>query len=133
MAERLDEHGDPLPPWGYLGTDSDYEMDLPTFVKQVRKDFRQDRKRLMRIAQDLLPEEKVLDLQLNGSYARGSPRPDSDIDVLISVRGPLDSEEIIDRLMGELNGIGGSYDIQVDRYFGGMGGTARRPAELIHE
>lgn len=82
------------------------DSDLGKFVQEVRADFERNKPRLLK---DAGPD--IVDIQLVGSYARGNPTEDSDIDLGITVREGVDINEAIEKLRGQLHGIGGVYDI----------------------
>lgn len=50
---------------------------------------------------------------LFGSYARGEARPDSDVDVLVVLRGPLDTYAEIKRLVPVAMGLWERYGLDV--------------------
>lgn len=50
---------------------------------------------------------------LFGSYARGEARPDSDVDVLVVLRGPLDTYAEIKRLVPVAMGLWEHYGLDV--------------------
>lgn len=54
---------------------------------------------------------------LFGSRARGEARPDSDIDVLIVVRGELDYGDLIRRTSGAISALSLQYDTVISRSF----------------
>ena len=54
---------------------------------------------------------------LFGSRARGEARPDSDIDVLVVVRGHFDYDEVIRRTSAVVSNLSLKYDIVISRAF----------------
>ena len=54
---------------------------------------------------------------LFGSRARGEPRPDSDVDVLVVVRGPIDYGDLIRRTSSVVSGLSLKYDTVISRAF----------------
>ncbi|MCC6020940.1 MAG: nucleotidyltransferase domain-containing protein [Thermoproteaceae archaeon] len=69
--------------------------------------------RILQIARELDPSAEVY---LFGSFARGAPRPDSDVDVLVisdaTGRDLLSAAMAVDRITAEL-GVSGVFEIHV--------------------
>jgi len=57
---------------------------------------------------------KPVKAQISGSYARGEPREDSDIDIKIYYKGDADPEELA-RELAPLHGKFGDYDVHLER------------------
>ena len=57
--------------------------------------------------------ERFRALYLYGSYARGMARPDSDVDVLLTLEGPANPYEEIDRASDLLSGIELAHDVLI--------------------
>lgn len=60
---------------------------------------------------------RMIGLYLYGSYDRGEARPDSDIDILVVVRGSFDYGELIQLTSQTDSGISLKYDVMVSRAF----------------
>jgi uncharacterized protein len=54
---------------------------------------------------------------LFGSRARGEQRPDSDVDVLVVVRGPFDYGDLIRRTSESVSALSLKYDLVISRAF----------------
>lgn len=91
-----------------------------------------------RIVEDFDPEQIVL----FGSRARGDARPDSDVDLLVVVRGPVRKRELATLIYRALAGMGRPKDIivvttdEVERYRdvpGTIVYPALREGQLLYE
>lgn len=87
------------------------EVSLQNFILKVRKDFDAHKTDIVKYAQSLVPEAKILDAELIGSYQSGAPKTESDIDLLIKFEGPITEYDVLSKLSGKLYGYGGVYDI----------------------
>ncbi|MCX8089867.1 MAG: nucleotidyltransferase domain-containing protein [Verrucomicrobiae bacterium] len=61
--------------------------------------------------------ERLDRVYLFGSCARGDQRPDSDVDVLVVVRGPFDYGELIERTSEVVSELSLKYDTVISRVF----------------
>jgi predicted nucleotidyltransferase len=61
--------------------------------------------------------DRLEGLYLYGSQARGDARPDSDIDVLVVVRGDFDYANLIDRTSETVSEISLEHDVVISRAF----------------
>ena len=61
--------------------------------------------------------DKLEAIYLFGSQARGEARPDSDIDVLVVVRGDFDYADLIRRTSPVVSALSLQYDIVLSRAF----------------
>ncbi len=86
--------------------------DFERWVAEVVADFDRRKKRLLQQANRRVPKGvKVTRVELSGSYARGNPTEDSDIDMAVFYRGKASPETVADSLYGRLSGLGGIYDV----------------------
>lgn len=76
-----------------------------TIVDELRRD-------LVRILGERLDR-----VYLFGSRARGEQRPDSDVDVLVVVRGPFDYGDLIKRTSEVVSELSLKYDTVISRVF----------------
>jgi len=93
---------------------------------QVAKIAEEVTRRILEIVQP----QRVL---LFGSSARGKFTPDSDLDVLVIVRGPVHRRQLAQRINRNLHGVGAPVDIVVATeediaQYGDKLGTILRPA-----
>lgn len=89
---------------------------LEEFRNKVVEDFHQSRDGLLRRVQSLVPEARVHDIALYGSYRYPvghplGPTEESDVDLAIHHRGNMTDDQVYDSLSGQLYGLGGFYDI----------------------
>jgi predicted nucleotidyltransferase len=66
---------------------------------------------------ELLYGERLVRMVLFGSQARGDAAPESDIDVLVVLRGPVDPGEEIARTGEVTAGLSLKYDVVISRVF----------------
>jgi predicted nucleotidyltransferase len=66
---------------------------------------------------NLVLGRKLAQVVLFGSRARGDARPDSDIDVLIVVRGPLDPAHLMRRTSEPVARVSLEHDVVIARMF----------------
>ena len=87
------------------------------FKREVYRLFRENKRLIKREAQELLPEVKVVDVRLSGSYGRRKPTEESDIDIRVIYKGNLARDIVWDRLIDKLGipGLPGALDIHVER------------------
>ena len=87
-------------------------MNLADFAQSVRDDFRECGLDYLTEVQQLVPEVKILGVQLTGSFAPGHmPTEESDVDMEVMYRGELTEDDVTSRLRGRVNGYGGVFDI----------------------
>jgi len=85
----------------------------------------------LRAELETLYGERLMDLILFGSQARGDARPDSDIDVLIVLRPPVDSGEEIQRTSLLFSELCLRYNVLVARLFMDEDRYLRREGPLL--
>jgi len=87
------------------------------FKREVYRLFRENKRLIKREAQGLLPEVKVIDVKLSGSYGRRRPTEESDIDVKVIYRGNLDIDIAWERLIDKLGipGLPGAVDVHIEK------------------
>lgn len=91
------------------------DPDFERFVEDVKRDFKENRDHYADLVQRLLPpDHDLVSIELIGSYVRGDARPDSDVDLLVRYRGPLDEDEVFWKLEGQVHGFAGTFDIIVE-------------------
>ena len=81
------------------------------FMQEVRDDFDANKDEMLKYAQKLIPEADIQDIKLHGSYAKGTPREDSDIDILVEYSGDVEPKVVMDSLREKFHGVGGVYDV----------------------
>lgn len=81
------------------------------FVDAVYDDFEENQLEYLEQAQKLAPEANILAVDLSGGYGRGTPTPDSDVDLKIYHLGPLDGHKV----RGKIVGYGGVFDIHPEK------------------
>lgn len=90
------------------------EQDFLDFINEVRDDFDHYKNNYLNRVQSLVPEIKVVNIRLTGSYAPGRmPTPDSDVDLEI-IYYPLENttpEDVAEALYSNIEGPGGVFDI----------------------
>ena len=62
-------------------------------------------------------QNRLEDIYLYGSHARGAARTDSDIDVIIVVLGDFDYDELLDRTIDLVADLSLEYDVVISRAF----------------
>ena len=81
------------------------ELQLEEMLKTLRQEF-------LRVLGD-----RFQTMLLYGSWARGEARPDSDIDVLVVVRGPLDYGSLLARTSHIVAALSLEHDVVISRAF----------------
>lgn len=81
--------------------------DFQQFVQEVRDDFERNKDdyafQAQRLLNASLPGNKVVDVELHGSYRPGgSPTPESDVDIKVYYSGPAEPEEVIAVILGKI-------------------------------
>ena len=100
--------------------------EFDSYVEDIYKEFPKEKPDLLKQAKEKFPELDVFDVDLSGSYKRGTPNVDSDIDVKIFFRNG-DIDDIRTKATGDfLYGRGGTYDLHFEKVvpiaktFGGL-------------
>jgi len=110
----------------------DEDKEFRRYVKEVIKNIHKEYPSLIEQAQEIIDNShlkgiKIIDATLSGSYERGDPTPDSDIDIRFIYTGyPINQEwwdkdedtlrsEIAMTLAGNIVGNFGSYDAHAVR------------------
>lgn len=78
---------------------------LGKILKHLRQEF------------SLVLGDQLEAMLLFGSRARGESRPDSDVDVLVVVRGPFDYGDLIRRTSSIVSTLSLRYDVVISRVF----------------
>jgi len=84
------------------------------YVEDVRANIHKDYPSLIKQANGVLGI-KAIKAELSGSYARGNPNEDSDIDIKIYYSGKASPEEVAAKLSGNLQGKYGLYDAHAEK------------------
>ena len=88
------------------------EEDFSNFKSSVVNHFNRTKDSLHSSAQSLVPEVKIHEVKLGGSYASGSPTPASDVDLEVHYSGDIEPLDVTNRLSDKLTHYGGgAYDI----------------------
>ena len=61
--------------------------------------------------------DRIEAVYLYGSRARGEARPDSDIDVLVVIRGDFDYKNMLDQTIDNIVDLSLEYDVVISRVF----------------
>ena len=88
------------------------DIEFDTYVKDVYKNFQSEKQSLLKDLQSA--DKDIVDIKLGGSYGKGTPRPDSDIDLTIIYKGKKDLEEIADQFR-PLSTKNGLLDVVVEK------------------
>lgn len=66
--------------------------------------------------QEMMPEAGIIRVALSGSYSRGTPTEDSDVDMeVVYTNAALTPHEIAEGLAGRVHGACGTFDIHPRR------------------
>jgi len=83
----------------------DFYENIPMEIEKIKKDF------LSHPKYNINGKTIVVkDIALSGSYSKGNPTPDSDVDIKIYYQGDADPEDVSIEFSGQIGGNYGSYD-----------------------
>ncbi len=85
------------------------------YVSFVREKFPLIKADVIGQIQGIVPDVRVVDVILTGSYARGTPTRTSDIDIFVTYTGPVNDNDMEDRLAGKIHGFGQIFDVMAYR------------------
>ncbi|GAI84320.1 unnamed protein product [marine sediment metagenome] len=87
------------------------------FVRDTVDDFALNKEEYKNRVESLVPEVKIQNIELTGSYAKGGkPTETSDVDLLVEYSGVLSEDTVRERLLGQIGGFGGSlFDVVVNK------------------
>jgi len=72
------------------------DIDFDNYVNDVHKNFKEEKKSLLRDLKRV--DRDIVDIELGGSYGKGTPNEESDIDYVIVYKGNKDLYELADSL-----------------------------------
>lgn len=97
------------------------DPDFASYARSVKSDVRREAASLRDQAQKLVPSGvRIKSVKLSGSFSKGRATPESDVDVAVEYTGPVQPEDLVEKLAGKLYGKHGAYDVHPVK-LGGLG------------
>ena len=98
------------------GYESDFINYLDHFYDSIQKDIKQIEKSYLNKKHNINGKNIIIKrIELSGSYSKGIPTPDSDVDVKIYYTGDVDPSDVAIEFAGQLGGDYGSYDAHAEK------------------